>query len=299
MFSFFLGANSKNGFTSLYGGFPPDHAFLHVLKGGPGTGKSTLLRKLAAAAERRGLEVRRLLCSGDPDSLDGVLVPALGRAWADGTAPHVLEPRLFGVTGDYVDLGRYLSRPFSAGEKAGLLQLQEENRRCYQAAYGALADCAAAPWHMIEPAAEPENASAVLPQRDREPTVRRCFLSAISCKGLLQLSPPEGFQILSASPQGLLRAAADAARLGWDTLRCPWPLDPSQPEWLLLPEAKLAYQVRRRPSGEAEALLDRAVEQLRQAKALHDEMEAKYRPHMDFAGLDREAERQIAVAFPE
>ena len=203
---------------------------MYVLKGGPGTGKSTLLHKLAAAAEKRGLEVRRLLCSGDPDSLDGVLIPALGLAWADGTAPHVLEPRLFGVTGDYVDLGRYMTRPFSAGEKRELLALQEENSRQYKSAYQALADCAAAGWEAMTPPSDPGVAPEAMPARERKPSVRRCFLSAISCKGLLRLSPPEGFQILPSTPQGLLQAAADAARRGWDTLRCPWPLDPSQPE---------------------------------------------------------------------
>ena len=103
MKSYFLGANSRAGFFSLYDEFPPDGAYLHIIKGGPGTGKSTLLKTIAAAAEARGLEVQRVLCSGDPDSLDGVYVPALGSAWADGTAPHVLEPRLFGVTGDYLN----------------------------------------------------------------------------------------------------------------------------------------------------------------------------------------------------
>ena len=37
---YFLGANSKDGFVSLYGDFPPDGSFLHIIKGGPGTGKS-------------------------------------------------------------------------------------------------------------------------------------------------------------------------------------------------------------------------------------------------------------------
>ena len=138
MESYFLGANTKAGFSSLYGDFPPKGAYLHVLKGislavqqgllvitgGPGTGKSSLLKAIARAARERGFAAEQVLCSGDPESLDGVYIPALRQAWADGTSPHVLEPRLLGVTGDYIDLSAYLILPFSEAEKQELLKLK-------------------------------------------------------------------------------------------------------------------------------------------------------------------------------
>ena len=70
---FFLGANSAHGFHSLYGDFassPGD--CLRLIKGGPGCGKSSFMRKLAESAEAHGFEVVYILCSGDPESLDGV-----------------------------------------------------------------------------------------------------------------------------------------------------------------------------------------------------------------------------------
>ncbi len=43
--SYFLGANSKDGFASLYSGFAAGEGDrLHIIKGGPGTGKSGLMR---------------------------------------------------------------------------------------------------------------------------------------------------------------------------------------------------------------------------------------------------------------
>ena len=59
--------------------------------GKSGCGKSTFMRRAAAALEERGLESVYIHCSGDPDSLDGVIFPAIGTAIVDGTAPHGMD----------------------------------------------------------------------------------------------------------------------------------------------------------------------------------------------------------------
>ena len=91
---FYLGANSPSGFYSLYDQLidPALAEDIFILKGGPGCGKSSLMRKVAAAVEERGLAVEYIQCSGDPDSLDAVLIPALKTALVDGTAPHERVP---------------------------------------------------------------------------------------------------------------------------------------------------------------------------------------------------------------
>ena len=88
---FFLGANSGQGFQNLFPSFckPEDHYDLIVLKGGPGVGKSTMMRRIGKAMEERGEDVEYLYCSGDPNSLDGVHIPRVRTAIVDGTAPHV------------------------------------------------------------------------------------------------------------------------------------------------------------------------------------------------------------------
>ena len=58
---FFLGANSGDGFYSLYDNFacaPGDR--LHLIKAGPGCGKSTFMKKLASRAEEQGFTVEYL-----------------------------------------------------------------------------------------------------------------------------------------------------------------------------------------------------------------------------------------------
>ena len=53
---YFLGANSPTGFYSLYDQLlPPEQASaIYILKGGPGCGKSTLMRRVAALAQEAG-----------------------------------------------------------------------------------------------------------------------------------------------------------------------------------------------------------------------------------------------------
>ena len=96
---FFLGANSAEGFYGLYDQLLDARLYdLIILKGTPGCGKSTFMRRAAAALEERGLETVYIHCSGDPDSLDGVIAPAIRTAIVDGTAPH-----------GTVTLGHYIS----------------------------------------------------------------------------------------------------------------------------------------------------------------------------------------------
>jgi hypothetical protein len=59
-----------------------------VLKGGPGVGKNTFMREIGQTMEQAGTTVEYLWCSGDPDSLDGVVLPELKCAVVDGTSPH-------------------------------------------------------------------------------------------------------------------------------------------------------------------------------------------------------------------
>lgn len=136
----FLGSNSASGFHSLYGGFcSGENDFLRVIKGGPGTGKSGLMRRIGDAAEQRGLDVEYILCSGDPDSLDGIYIPALGLGYADGTSPHVLDPTLFGVRGSYLDVGACCGRVSDPAARREISELTRAYREHYAAAYSYLA----------------------------------------------------------------------------------------------------------------------------------------------------------------
>ena len=69
----FAASNSARGFKSYY-----DQVFdrkklerVYIIKGGPGTGKSSFMKRVALWAQKKGMDVEYYYCSSDTNSLDG------------------------------------------------------------------------------------------------------------------------------------------------------------------------------------------------------------------------------------
>ena len=130
---FFLGANSAQGFASLYDQWVDQtqmQAF-YAIKGGAGCGKSTLMHHIARQARQAGWTVEYIRCSGDPDSLDGIYLPQKRVALADGTAPHRMDPEYTGATGHYVDLGVGYDRQALFPLREEIIAATQAYRSCY------------------------------------------------------------------------------------------------------------------------------------------------------------------------
>ncbi len=110
--SYFLGCNSADGFVSLFNELydPYDGWTLYIIKGGPGTGKSTLMKNLCKIADNKNIEYEKIYCSSDPNSLDGVIFNDLKISIADGTPPHVLEPKFPGASENLITLNEYWNK---------------------------------------------------------------------------------------------------------------------------------------------------------------------------------------------
>ena len=102
---FFIGANTARGFVNYADDVFNGLRKLYILKGGPGTGKSTWMKRAADKAERAGFPVERYYCSSDSDSLDGIVIRDLGIGMTDGTAPHVREAVYPGAREELLDPG--------------------------------------------------------------------------------------------------------------------------------------------------------------------------------------------------
>lgn len=64
----------------------------YFIKGRPGTGKSTFLKRFRKEAADRGFDTETYYCSFDPKSLDMVVVRELSLCIFDSTAPHEMFP---------------------------------------------------------------------------------------------------------------------------------------------------------------------------------------------------------------
>ena len=132
----FAAANSGKGFVSFFSEVfdRPEYRRRYILKGGPGTGKSSFLKRIAASSEARGRSVRLYRCSSDPDSLDGIVIDG-SVAIIDGTAPHAVEPTLPGARDEIVNLGAFWDSEALGVYYGELEALDRKKSASYKKAY--------------------------------------------------------------------------------------------------------------------------------------------------------------------
>ena len=140
---YFIGANTSRGFINYGDSIFGDLRKLYVIKGGPGTGKSTFMKRFAKRAIERGYEVEYYYCSSDPSSLDGVVIPKIGVGITDGTPPHICEARLPGAKEEYLNLGEFWNCDFLSLFRERIEELSDKKGRFFSSAYKYLSVCEA------------------------------------------------------------------------------------------------------------------------------------------------------------
>ena len=136
----FPGSNTPLGFRSYYRQGLQGLANIFILKGGPGTGKSTLMRKIGLAMLERGYDVEFWQCSSDNDSLDGVVIKSISTAVIDGTAPHTMDPRYPGAVDEIINLGEHWSVQNLRRQKETIIELSDQISDIFTKAYQKLAE---------------------------------------------------------------------------------------------------------------------------------------------------------------
>lgn len=261
---YFLGANSPSGFYSLYHELsdPDRMERLYILKGGPGCGKSTLMKRIARHAEVAGLDTQLILCSGDPDSLDGVILPQKQIAVVDGTAPHVVEANCPGALEEYLDLSHFYDAAALRPLRDDLLTVTKEYKNHYQQAYRCLGASGELRQNLAEEADCPEirrklekRAKGIISRElklsgDHVGRVDYRFLTAVTHKGKIQLwdtvsAQADKVYALSDShglAHYLLSPILNAARAtGHNVVACLDPMAPDRLAHLILPDLSLAF----------------------------------------------------------
>lgn len=131
----FIGMNTPDGFVDLsYDDFSGCDR-LYVIKGGPGTGKSSLMKHIRMCAEERGVRTHSYLCSSDPTSLDGLIIEDIGVGFIDGTAPHTREAELPALRDRLINTAELIRESELRKSKAVIIELSERKRELYTKAY--------------------------------------------------------------------------------------------------------------------------------------------------------------------
>lgn len=136
----FAGTNSAYGFYSFFNEVAnSDARRIFILKGGPGSGKSTFMRYIAEHLLADGFDVEFFHCSADNSSIDGFHVPQLGVVMFDGTSPHIMDPRWPNAVDEIIDLGAYCDTGAILSKREVIIAKTKANKESYQHAYNFLA----------------------------------------------------------------------------------------------------------------------------------------------------------------
>lgn len=132
----FPGGNTCYGFHSFYEYMvTPEVDYKLILKGGPGVGKSSLMKKIGNKFEQEGFDIEYHWCSSDNDSLDGVVIGNQQICFVDGTAPHMIDPMFPGAVDEIINLGEFWNRDKLKLNRETIIALSQNINRCFNKAY--------------------------------------------------------------------------------------------------------------------------------------------------------------------
>lgn len=263
---FFLGANSPGGFFSRFDNlYKADKGwFCYILKGGPGTGKSGLMKKVGSAAIKRGFETELIYCSSDPSSLDAVIFPEIKCCIADGTSPHTLDPIYPGAGDTIVNLGEYWDSQTLFKSREDIIRLTKRNSLFHARSKGYLSAYGSVDKDTLKLLSDGINKEKALGYAKRlskklfknkasEPGEEKIrFISGVTPDGVVFFEDTisnlcnqvylidDGYGAISGIILDYIRGFATNA--GYDVITCFCPIFPeTKPECLIFPELKICF----------------------------------------------------------
>lgn len=133
---YFLAANSGIGFLSLFDSCysAKDDWRVYIIKGGPGTGKSSFMKYMIKRADEKKEKYIAVPCSSDPNSLDAVILEDRKTVIMDGTAPHTVDPKYPAVCEEILDFGRFWNKERLIPQSEEIINLTDKNKMLHKRA---------------------------------------------------------------------------------------------------------------------------------------------------------------------
>lgn len=263
--NYFPGGNTPEGFYSFYDYLPYYAEKLYIIKGGPGTGKSTFMKRTGYELHEAGYDIEFHWCSSDNNSLDGIVVPELEIGFLDGTAPHMTDPVFPGAVDEIINLGRFWNRQHLEENKSDIVYLTDLISLRFKQAYSYLnaAKTIYLHWKKYYQKSQDQNKykqivnkliSKNIIKRDIQAgTERHLFGSAITPGGavnyLENLSEEINNRIVIKGKPGTGKSSLiksfcnEAAKYGYHILYLHCPLEPEELDAAIIPELDIALLV--------------------------------------------------------
>ncbi|MBQ2897140.1 MAG: hypothetical protein IJE46_02300 [Clostridia bacterium] len=316
MRKFFPAANTPDGFCSEFGSVYNEKEDRKVIfiKGGSGTGKSTLMKKISDDAFKKGYEIEQFFCSSDPDSLDGVRIVDTKTAIVDATSPHVQDPFAPGITGKIYNIADFWNQELLYPHKQEVFELLSQKKQCFDDCYRYL-----------------KAAKELYPKHKRNlqdiknvcekfsfPYINKCgksrklFASGITPKGNVNFLDDIlfgkiiGLEDSNASSDIIKHLNKVACIAGYDTEIYFCPMFPDQKaEHLVIKELslcfttlnefhnfdkideKICFKASCQKPGMINELIEYAIKSLSKAKTYHNKVEQIYINAMDFEKMNK------------
>ena len=269
---FFAAANTYNGFVSYFDKVFPSEEFdrIYVLKGGPGTGKSSFMKKVSATFKKSTYRVENIYCSSDPNSLDGVIISGDNKKVAilDGTAPHERDAKIPGAVDEIINLGEQWDKAWLTAQRKEIIDKVALKDECYKSAYDYL-NIAGAAYRVIKSTYLPHfdkpkakyTAESILQDipRSKDGVITTRLISSFGRFGEYRLSTFQSLPVRKIFVGGDEICASIFLDICMSILRtrevnilhCPTALDPCSTDAIYLPDYNLV--ITRRASDEVNA----------------------------------------------
>lgn len=304
---YFAAQNSYYGFISHFDDLleRDDIKRIFLIKGGPGTGKSSMMKSIAAHFLNLDHSIEKIYCSSDPSSLDGVIISAKEGSVAliDATAPHERDTHAPGAVDEIINLGEGWDDRFLISQKEDVNQLYLEKKKAYKTAYSYLAIAGKCEEHTksiyelnlnrkevkywaegilkdLSPTKSGKSNERLISSFSRNGYVKNTdFLPRAEQNVLISDSRPAAYMLID-----LVKSIAEHRELSF--IRYIYPLDPNLTEALFLPASGLLISVTDKDGLDPEKFIGLPKEDMeRTRKALEIKEECLH-----------EAERWLAIS---